>query len=224
MQQSLDILMFSPFPTPKLSAAILSLLAKKIPVRLIADASQVAEAGADLIPLLDAGMLLKTIEGPDVVLRHAPFTNSSKMHEKVMIFDGALADALAKLGDSLQHQRKRALAHNFENVELWQGFHAAYMQAHFNLLWGLAEEPSQALLAKLRAEYESRQSPAPNPAPKPAPANGRKTQGLIRAAPATASNEIKSPDGSQARRARSAARGREPRRARSDASYTCRCA
>ena len=63
------------------------------------------------------------------------------MHEKVMIFDGAMADALAKLGDSLNISMN-ALEHNFENVGLWQGFHAAYMQAHFDYLWGLADEPS----------------------------------------------------------------------------------
>jgi hypothetical protein len=168
VRKTLDILMFSPFPTPKLSAAILNLLAKKIPVRLIADQGEVAEAGAELIPLMDKGMLLKTIAGPDVVLRRAPLTEASKMHEKVMIFDGATADALAKLGDSLNIS-ENAFEHNFENVELWQGFHAAYMQAHFDLLWGLAAEPSSALLAKLRADWQKRQDPTPAPPPKPTP-------------------------------------------------------
>jgi phosphatidylserine/phosphatidylglycerophosphate/cardiolipin synthase-like enzyme len=152
VSQTLDILMFSPFPTPKLSAAIQTLLAKGIPVRLIADRGEVSQAGFALTPLLDKGMKLKTIEGPDVVLKHQPYSQRSKQHEKVMIFDGAAAGALAKLGDSLNISQN-ALNDNFENTQFWQGFHAAYMQAHFNYLWNLASAPTQELLAKLRDEY-----------------------------------------------------------------------
>ena len=92
-----------------------------------------------------------TIEGPDVVLKHQPYSQRSKQHEKVMIFDGAAADALAKLGDSLNISQN-ALNDNFENTQFWQAFHAAYMQAHFNYVWALASEPTQELLAKLRDE------------------------------------------------------------------------
>jgi hypothetical protein len=151
--KTLDILMFSPFPTPKMSAAILGLLAKGIPVRMNADRGQVEQAGAVLTPLMDKGMKLKTIVGPDVVLRHEPYTEHSKQHEKVMVFDGHAPDAMAKMGDSLNISGN-ALNHNFENTQFWQGFHAAYMQAHFDYLWGLAEEPTQELLTKLRAEYQ----------------------------------------------------------------------
>jgi hypothetical protein len=70
-----------------------------------------------------------------------------------MIFDGAAADALAKLGDSLNISQN-ALNDNFENTQFWQAFHAAYMQAHFNYVWTLASEPTQDLLAKLRDEYQ----------------------------------------------------------------------
>jgi phosphatidylserine/phosphatidylglycerophosphate/cardiolipin synthase-like enzyme len=159
VSKTLDILMFSPFPTPKMAAAIEALLAKKIPVRLIADHSQVTQAGAVLIPLMDKGLQLKTIEGPDVVLNHQPWSQSSKMHEKVMLFDGGTPGAMAKMGDSLNISNN-ALMHNFENTEFWQGFHAAYMQTHFDFLWGLAEAPAADLVAKLRAEWEKRQQTA----------------------------------------------------------------
>jgi phosphatidylserine/phosphatidylglycerophosphate/cardiolipin synthase-like enzyme len=147
VQKTLDILMFSPFPTPKMAAAIEALLAKKIPVRMIADQSQAANAGKILEPLLAKGMVLKTIVGPDVILRHEPWSHGSFMHEKVMIFDGRLTDALAKMGDSLNISLN-ALQHNFENQEFWQGFHAAYMQAHFDYLWELATAADKALLDK----------------------------------------------------------------------------
>jgi len=157
--KTLDILMFSPFPTPKMAAAIEALLDKGIQVRMIADRGQVAQAGTALIPLMDKGMKLKVIVGPDVVLHHQPYTEHSKQHEKVMIFDGGLPDALAKLGDSLNISRN-ALEHNFENAQFWQGFHAAYMQAHFDFVWGLAAEPTAELVAKLKAEYEKHRQAA----------------------------------------------------------------
>jgi phosphatidylserine/phosphatidylglycerophosphate/cardiolipin synthase-like enzyme len=151
VQKTLDILMFSPFPTPKMSAAIVSLLAKGIPVRMIADASQAGHAGKILEPLLDKGMVLKTIVGPDVILHQQPWSHGSFMHEKVMIFDGAMVDALAKMGDSLNISLN-ALTNNFENQEFWQGFQAAYMQAHFNVLWPLATAADKVLLDKLASQ------------------------------------------------------------------------
>lgn len=154
--KTLDILMFSPFPTPKMAAAIEALLGKGIPVRMIADRGQVAQAGSALIPLMNQGMRLRVIVGPDVVLHHQPYTEHSKQHEKVMVFDGGLPDALAKLGDSLNISRN-ALEHNFENAQFWQGFHAAYMQTHFDFVWSLAAEPTAELIAKLKAEYEKHQ-------------------------------------------------------------------
>ncbi len=153
VEQTLDILMFSPFPTPKMSAAIEALLAQNIPVRMIADASQVGHAGKILEPLLQKGMVLKTIVGPDVILRHEPWSHGSFMHEKVMIFDGAMRDALAKMGDSLNISMN-ALQNNFENQGFWQGFHAAYIQAHFNYLWTLATPADSALLEKLASESD----------------------------------------------------------------------
>ena len=162
VQQTLDILMFSPFPTPKMAAAIEALLAKKIPVRMIADRSQAANAGKILEPLLQKGMILKTIVGPDVILRHLPWSHGSFMHEKVMIFDGAMTDGLAKMGDSLNISLN-AFQHNFENQEFWQGFHAAYMQAHFNYLWTLATAADQAVIDKLVAESAKPAPAAPNP-------------------------------------------------------------
>jgi phosphatidylserine/phosphatidylglycerophosphate/cardiolipin synthase-like enzyme len=179
VQKSLDILMFSPFPTPKMAAAIEALLAKKIPVRMIADQSQASNAGKILEPLLQKGMVLKTIVGPDVILHQQPWSHGSFMHEKVMIFDGAMKDAMAKMGDSLNISLN-AFQHNFENQEFWQGFHAAYMQAHFNYLWTLATAADKALLDKLAAEAASTGEPkggaataaeAATPVPaKPAPA------------------------------------------------------
>ena len=138
VQKTLDILMFSPFPSPRMADAITALLAKKIPVRLIADKGQVSMAGKILEPLLLKGLQLKVIEGPDVVIHHLPWSRSSKMHEKVMIFDGRMADALAKMGDSLNISMN-ALNHNFENNGFWQGFHAAFIQQHFDTMWGLAD-------------------------------------------------------------------------------------
>ena len=151
VQETLDILMFSPFPTPKMAAGIEALLDKKIPVRMISEESQTANAGKSLEPLLKKGMQLKTIVGPDVILHHQPLGHGSFMHEKVMIFDGLMADALAKMADSLNIS-ENALMHNFENQGFYQGFYAAYMQAHFNYLWELATEASKALLDKLAAE------------------------------------------------------------------------
>jgi hypothetical protein len=151
VRKTLDILMFSPFPTPKMAAAIEALLAKGIPVRMIADQGQASNAGKILEPLLQKGMILKTIVGPDVILRHEPWSHGSFMHEKVMIFDGLMADALAKMGDSLNISLN-ALEHNFENQEFWQGFHAAFMQAHFNYLWELATAADKALLDKFAAD------------------------------------------------------------------------
>jgi phosphatidylserine/phosphatidylglycerophosphate/cardiolipin synthase-like enzyme len=150
VKQTLDILMFSPFPTPKMSAAIVALLEKGIPVRMLADQSQAANAGKIIEPLLQQGMVLKTIVGPDVILHQLPWSHGSFMHEKVMIFDGMMADALAKMGDSLNISLN-ALEHNFENQEFWQGFHAAYMQAHFNMLWELATTSDKAMLDKFAA-------------------------------------------------------------------------
>ena len=51
------------------------------------------------------------------------------------------------MGDSLNISLN-ALEHNFENQEFWQGFHAAYMQAHFNYVWELATSADKALLEK----------------------------------------------------------------------------
>lgn len=153
VQKTLDILMFSPFPTPKMAAAIEGLLAKGIKVRLVADRGQVAQAGSVLIPLMDKGLQLRVIVGPDVVIHHQPYTEHSKQHEKVMVFDGGSPDALAKLGDSLNISNN-ALQHNFENTQFWQGFHAAYMQTHFDFVWGLASEPTAELMAKLKAEHD----------------------------------------------------------------------
>ena len=162
VRKSLDILMFSPFPTPKMAAAITDLLDKGIPVRLIADRGQVAFAGGVLWPLMEKGLKLKVIVGPDVVLNHKEYGEHSKMHEKVMIFDGGTPDALAKMGDSLNISNN-ALAHNFENTGFWQGFAAAFIHAHFNALWDLASDPTAELLAKLKEEYD-RKSDAPGPA------------------------------------------------------------
>jgi hypothetical protein len=102
-------------------------------------------------------MKLRVIVGPDVVLKHQPFSERSKQHEKVMVFDGSAPDALAKLGDSLNIS-ENALKNNFGNTQFWQAFHAAYMQAHFDFVWDLASEPSQELLAKLREEYQRHSS------------------------------------------------------------------
>ncbi|MDE2143484.1 MAG: hypothetical protein KGJ84_13845, partial [Elusimicrobia bacterium] len=152
VRKSLDILMFSPFPSPRMAAAITDLLAKKIPVRLIADKGQVSMAGKILEPLLGKGLQLKIIEGPDVVIHHLPWSRSSKMHEKVMIFDGGTDGALAKMGDSLNISMN-ALNHNFENTGFWQGYHAAFIQKHFDSLWELATKADRALIAKLAAEF-----------------------------------------------------------------------
>ena len=128
---------------------------KKIPVRMIADQGQAANAAKILDPLLQKGMILKTIVGPDVILHQQPWSHGSFMHEKVMIFDGMLADALAKMGDSLNIS-VNALEHNFENQEFWQGFHAAFMQAHFNWLWDLAkphlDQPANQASADVTAD------------------------------------------------------------------------
>ncbi len=148
VQKTLDILMFSPFPTPKMAAAIEDLLAKGIPVRMLADQSQAANAGKIIQPLIEKGMVLKTIVGPDVILHQQPWSHGSFMHEKVMIFDGMMADAFAKMGDSLNISLN-ALTNNFENQEFWQGFQAAYMQAHFNCSWPLATAADKVLLDKL---------------------------------------------------------------------------
>ncbi len=82
VQKTLDILMFSPFPTPKMSDAIVALLEKGIPVRMLADQSQAANAGKILEPLLDKGMVLKTIVGPDVILHQQQLWSHGLVHAR----------------------------------------------------------------------------------------------------------------------------------------------
>ncbi|MDE2290588.1 MAG: hypothetical protein KGL53_00790, partial [Elusimicrobia bacterium] len=158
VRKSLDILMFSPFPTPAMSQAILSLLSKGVPVRLVSDADEVKRA-TPLVPLVKAGLQLRSIHGPDVAVRHEPATFASKMHEKVMLFDAGGPDGLAKMGDSLNISHN-AFVHNFENVGFWGPAEAAILQAHFDYVWSLANEVEQALLDDLSTQYEREQSQA----------------------------------------------------------------
>jgi hypothetical protein len=78
-----------------------------------------------------------------------------------MLFDSGLPDALAKMGDSLNISLN-ALNHNFENTELWQGFQAAFMAAHFEFVWGLAEAADKVLLDKLAAEASAPSKSGPS--------------------------------------------------------------
>lgn len=155
VRQSHDILMFSPFPTPDMQKAMEGLRAQKLPVRMISDEGQARNA-TPLVALYDAGVEIRTIVGPDVVLHGEPFSEHSKQHEKVEIFDGRMPDGMAKMGDSLNISRN-ALTHNFENTQFWQGLYVAYMQAHFDWLWSIAKPIEKAAIEKLRekiAEWE----------------------------------------------------------------------
>ncbi len=192
VQRALDILMFSPFPTQKMSAQITALLQQGKPVRMVADAGQVSHASL-LVPLMKAGMQVRIIKGPDVEVQHQPAGEHSKQHEKVMLFDaapvaGQQPDGLIKAGDSLNISNN-ALAHNFENTEFWsEPWLVRFMQNHFEYVWGLAHPMDEALLQKLSDENdkfmagEGRTSPwngEPNkveggtPAAPTAPAAGR---------------------------------------------------
>ncbi len=151
VQQTLDILMFAPYPTPAMRQQIESLLQQGLAVRLIASADQLTHALPLLTPLMDAGMQVKSLQGPDVVLHHQRPTDFSKMHEKVMIFDGRMEDGLVKGGDSLNIS-ENALHHNFENVQFWTGLPVSFFQAHFDWLWTLAKEIDAATLSQARAE------------------------------------------------------------------------
>ncbi len=82
-----------------------------------------------------------------------------------MIFDGMMADGLAKMGDSLNISMN-ALMHNFENQEFWQGFHAAFMQAHFSMLWDLATAADGDAARQARRRGSPRRPMTP-PAPWP---------------------------------------------------------
>ena len=156
-----DILMFSPFPTPDMQKAMEDARARKVAVRLIADEGQARNA-TPLAALYKAGVEIRTIVGPDVVLHGEPFSEHSKQHEKVEIFDGREPDALAKMGDSLNISRN-ALEHNFENTQFWQGVHAAYMQAHFDWLWTLATPIDKELIQKLEEKAKEWEQAHPKP-------------------------------------------------------------
>jgi len=182
VKEALDILMFSPFPTPKMVAQIEELLKAGKNVRMVADASQIERASL-LVPLIKAGMRVKTIVGPDVVLHHAALSHGSFQHEKVMLFDGHMPDGIVKMGDSLNIS-KNALDHNFENIQFWGGIYVVIEQQHFEYVWGLASDLSQELLAKLEKMDEDFkagkghlvspwQGPAPAAPPEPAAAAAR---------------------------------------------------
>ena len=169
VKETLDILMFAPFPTPKMVAGILNLLGKDLPVRLISDAGQFRNAAHVLLPLAQKGLQLKTIKGPDVVIRHEPDNLYTKQHEKVMLFDAGQEGGLAKGGDSLNISNN-ALHHNFEITQFWTGFIAQFLQAHFNALWEIAQEVDMGTLVTMAKEnllalYKSQTTePSPEPA------------------------------------------------------------
>jgi hypothetical protein len=154
--------MFSPFPTPKMVVEIEALLKAGKRVRMVADNGQVERAGL-LVPLMKGGMTLKTIVGPDVVVHHQPYTEHSKQHEKVMIFDGNTDSGMVKMGDSLNISQN-ALNHNFENIQFWGGIYVVIEQAHFEYVFGLAKDVTDQLMAKLEAEYAAQQAKSKTPA------------------------------------------------------------
>ncbi len=144
----LHIAMFSPFPTPDMVAAIEAKLAAKIDASMVADAGQVSNA-TPVVGLVEHGMPVKEIHGPDVELQHQPISMHSKLHEKDMGFDPDLIDGIVKMADSLNISRN-AFSHNFENIQLWNGFYAKYYAAHYRMLWSLAHDLSPQLIEKLK--------------------------------------------------------------------------
>jgi hypothetical protein len=166
VQRTLDILMFSPFPTQSMSQAALGLIGKGKPVRMIADEGQLANA-TPMLALVEGGLQLKAIHGPDVEVEHKPFNEHSKQHEKVMIADGRTQpgqqpDGIVKMADSLNISNN-ALMHNFENTQFWVGWFVEFMQAHFDTLWALAHPVEQKTIdhwrEKLAAQAAGKDQP-----------------------------------------------------------------
>ena len=156
VKEKLGILMFSPFPTPDMVAAIEALILKKIAADMIADAGQLANA-TPVVGLVDHGMPVKEIHGPDMELHHEPYNAHSKEHEKDMLFDADLPDGIVKMADSLNIS-KNAFNHNFENIQLWSGYYAQFLAAHYRYLWNLAHELKPDLIAKLREKIAGEKS------------------------------------------------------------------
>ncbi|MBI3552691.1 MAG: hypothetical protein HY077_09230 [Elusimicrobia bacterium] len=144
----LRIAMFSPFPTPDMVAAIVAGIGRKVDSSMIADAGQVANA-TPVVGLIDSKMSVKDIHGPDMEVQHKPSNLHSKQHEKDMGFDADMIDGIVKMADSLNISRN-AFSHNFENIQLWNGFYAKYFAAHYRYLWSLAHDLAPELVQKLR--------------------------------------------------------------------------
>jgi hypothetical protein len=174
VKQKLGILMFSPFPTPLMVSAIEAQLAKKVAADMIADASQ-AEMATPIVGLIDHGMPIKDIHGPDMELHKAPYSHGSFEHEKDMLFDADMIDGLVKMADSLNISGN-AFNHNFENIQLWNGFYAKFLAAHYRFMWNLAHDLPPELIQKLREKIASEKNGEVAKAP-PAteePVKGRK--------------------------------------------------
>ncbi len=150
VKERLDILMFSPFPTPPMIAVIERLLAAGVPVRFAADRGQghLPAALKHLMPLIEKGMEYRTISGPNATLapRNVVNPRSEKMHMKVMLFDGKLLK-----GHDSTNISKNAFEHNFENNQFWTGVDAVIMQEVFEALWKLASPLDRASIAKMIA-------------------------------------------------------------------------
>lgn len=181
VKQKLGILMFSPFPTPLMVEAIEAKMAQKVAADMIADASQ-AEDATPIVGLIDHGMPIKDIHGPDMELHNAPFSHGSFQHEKDMLFDADMVDGLVKMADSLNISGN-AFNHNFENIQLWNGFYAKFLAAHYRYMWNLAHALPPDLIAKLRAKLAGEKSgevaknspvdTAPKKGHKPAPTSSK---------------------------------------------------
>jgi hypothetical protein len=136
--------------------AIEAKMAQKVASDMIADASQVEDA-TPIVGLLDHGMPIKDIHGPDMELHNAPYSHGSFQHEKDMLFDADMVDGLVKMADSLNISGN-AFNHNFENIQLWNGFYAKFLAAHYRYMWNLAHTLPPDLIAKLRAKLAGEKS------------------------------------------------------------------
>lgn len=160
-QKTIHMLMFAPFPTPRMVQAIKDALARGVELILVADPRQAGHA-TQLAPLIDAGLKLYTILGPDVVLQHQSPSSRSMMHEKVIVVDGAQQDAngqpagLAKAGSlNISHN---ALYDSFENTTFWDGVIAGFLEAHFQQVLALATPADEQQLQQLRDDFKKEQA------------------------------------------------------------------
>ena len=159
VKQTLDCALFNASFTPKIAAAILDACARKVQARTVMDKSQLRTSAHKVLPLVEGGMELKVLEGPDREIDHStdPKTSwFSKLHSKIMAFDVAQSIASAVTGMVMAgcslNPSFNACFHNFENTQFWVAWTARYIHAHITELFALGHDVDLQTLNSLARE------------------------------------------------------------------------